>query len=135
MEGDKRTPDASITLDDYVMLVDVSGIDTLAPSHIARNSSGANKAASDRDKRKLKTYADLEEKLDVRIVPFIDDLLGGLHPSAVDVLKEISKSGDDDDASHRTRMHRVHRCISRMSIAIQRDNAQMLRNAFLNAQL
>ena len=103
--------------------------------HIARNSSGANKAASDRDKRKLKTYADLEEKLDVRIVPFIYDLLGGLHPSAVDVLKEISKSGDDDDASHRTRMHRVHRCISRMSIAIQRDNAQMLRNAFLNAQL
>jgi hypothetical protein len=113
----------------------VSGIDTLAPSHIARNISGAGKAAADRDKRKLRTYADLEEKLEVRIVPFIDDLLGGLQPAAVDVLKEIAKSGDADDLSHRARMHQVHRCISRMSIAIQRDNAQMLRNAFLNAQL
>ena len=134
LEGDKRTLDASITLDDHVLLVDVTGIDMLAPSHLARNSSGPDKSASDREAAKLKTYKDLEAKFDAKIVPFIYDLLGGIHPTAVDVLKEIAKSGDEDESGYRSRNYRVHRCISRMSIAIQRDNAAMLRNAFLNAQ-
>jgi hypothetical protein len=62
------------------------------------------------------------------------DLLGGLHPSAVDILKEIAKAGDVDEATYRSRMHQVHRCIARMSVSIQRDNAAMLRHAFLRAQ-
>ena len=135
LEGNKRTPDASITFDDHVMLIAVSGIDTLAPSYLKRNASDADNAAADRARKKIKNYGDLEEKFDVEIVPFIYDLLGGLHPSAVEVLKEIAKASGNDDASHRSRMRDVHRCISRMSVAIQRDNAAMLRNAFLNAKL
>ena len=130
---DKRTLDASITMDDYIMLVDVTGIDNLAPSHIARNSSGADKAASDRSQKKLSKYGDFEQAMDVRIVPFIYDLLGGLQPSAVDTLKEIAKCGEED-SNHRSRLHRVRRCISRMSVAIQKDNATMLRSAFLSSK-
>ena len=134
LPDDKRTPDASITLDDHVLLIDVSGIDTLAPTYLKRNASGADNAAGDRQRKKFQTYGDLEEKLDVEVAPFLYDLLGGLHPSAVQVLKDIAKAGDEEDASYRSRMRDVHRCISRMSVAIQRDNAAMLRNAFLNAK-
>ena len=70
-------------MDDYVMLIDVSGIDPLAPSNIARNSAGAEKAAESRDKKKIKHYADLEEKFEARVVPFVFDLLGGLSASAI----------------------------------------------------
>jgi hypothetical protein len=133
---DQRTPDASILLGDHTLIVDVSGIDTLAPSHLARNKYGADKlnAANDRDKRKLKTYVDLENKFNVRVVPFLYDLLGGIHPSAVDTLKEIAKCGEED-STHGARLRRVHRCISNMSVAIQRDNADMIRAAFQSAQL
>ena len=117
------------------MLVDVTGIDVLAPSYLKRNASDADNVAGARQRKKFSTYGDLEEKLDVEIAPFLYDLLGGLHPSAVEVLKEIAKAGDEDDASYRSRMRDVHRCVSRMSVAIQRDNAAMLRNAFLNAKI
>jgi len=133
-EDDKRTPDAAITIDDTVHLVDVSGVDPLAPSHLKRNKSGPNNAASDREKKKVATYGDLVEAFDVEVEPFIYDLLGGLQQSAVDLLKKISKASHDDDETYKVRMRAVHRCVAQMSIAIQRDNAQMLRHAFLNAK-
>jgi hypothetical protein len=137
LEGDKRTPDASVVMDDQILLIDVTGIDVLAPTYLLRNASGSDNAAIDRDKAKKKKYNSLEESFqDVQVVSFMYDLLGGLHPSAVDILKEIAKAGDVDEATYRSRirMHQVHRCIARMPVSIQRDNAAMLRHAFLRAQ-
>jgi hypothetical protein len=135
LEGDKRTPDASIVMDDQILLIDVTGIDILAPSYLVRNASGGDNAAGDRDKVKKKKYHVLENSFeDVQVASFMYDLLGGLHPSAVEILKEIAKAGDVDDSNYRTRMHQVHRCIARMSVSIQRDNAAMLRHAFVKAQ-
>jgi hypothetical protein len=133
-EDDQRTPDAAITIADTVHVIDVSGIDPLAPSHIKRNKAGPNKAAGDREKKKVEYYGDLVDAFDVEIEPFVYDLLGGLQESAVDLLKKIAKASLGDEEARNIRMREVHRCVAQMSIAIQRDNAQMLNWAFLNAK-
>ena len=70
---------------DYVS--DVRGIDPLAPSYLEKNKRNPNAAADQAARDKTKKYKNLLSDCNVKFEPFVFDLLGGLHKSAVRLLK------------------------------------------------
>jgi hypothetical protein len=99
---------------------DISIINILCPSHLARASKGQLQGSDIRYKEKLKKYSDLKDQLK----PLIIENTGGWHPKSFETLKSLSEL-----IAHRTNQSTkdvLNSLLLNISVNLQRDQGAMV---------
>ena len=99
---------------------DISIINILCPSHLARASKGQLQGSDIRYKEKLKKYLDLKDQWK----PLIIENTGGWHPKSFETLKSLSEL-----IAHRTNQPTkdvLNSLLLNISVNLQRDQGAMV---------
>ena len=118
---------------DTQLLVDISGVSPTCSSYIDKSSKTPLAIALMRERNKKNKYESIATKHNIEVVPFIFETYGGIAPQAIQLLKKLNSYYLTNHPCE-SAQHFFFSTLSKISVAIQRHNAVMIRNSFLRSR-
>jgi hypothetical protein len=132
-ERDDTRPDLQIFSHGGTQLIDVSISHPMAPSHRGVAKTAALAVASRSAARKCAKYKSMAKQQDAQFSAFACETLGGLHKSAIEVIRHVASLAEEQASLYSEHMIR-RSLLDSVAMHIQRGNARVMMSASMIAR-